>query len=101
MPCAFGTRLALVVEKLSTQKKHLHTYTARHECCMHADEETLLALLKRTSVGMQPEGIAGIFEGASPSREAVFLTRRKGFVRVAIQAGTGMCASSYTRRLST
>ena len=58
---------------------------------MHAaaDGATLRRLLRRTSVGMQPEGIAGIFNGASPSREAVFLAARKGFVRVAIQAGVG------------
>lgn len=57
--------------------------------CACADRETLAALLKRTSVGMQPEGIAGIFNGATPEREAVFLSQRKGFVRVAIQAGAG------------
>jgi 2-acylglycerol O-acyltransferase 2 len=49
----------------------------------------MLRLLKRTSVGMQPEGIAGIFHGASPEREAVFLRQRKGFVRIAIKAGVG------------
>lgn len=49
----------------------------------------MLALLKRTSVGMQPEGIAGIFHGATPSREAVYLRHRKGFVRIAIKAGVG------------
>ena len=57
--------------------------------CACADRETLAALLKRTSVGMQPEGIAGIFNGATPEHEAVFLSQRKGFVRVAIQAGAG------------
>lgn len=54
-----------------------------------ADAETLAALLQRTNVGMQPEGIAGIFCGATLEREAVFLSQRKGFVRVAIQAGAG------------
>lgn len=57
---------------------------------MFADKQTLAALLQRTSVGMQPEGIAGIFCGATPYNEAVFLSERKGFVRVAIQAGVGM-----------
>lgn len=46
--------------------------------------------MKRTSIGMQPEGIAGVFHGARPSREAIFLKKRKGFIRLAIQAGTGM-----------
>ena len=49
----------------------------------------LRRVLKRTSIGMQPEGIAGVFHGARPDREAVFLKNRKGFIRLAIQAGTG------------
>ncbi|KAK9908698.1 hypothetical protein WJX75_001591 [Coccomyxa subellipsoidea] len=63
--------------------RHMFAWIGAHP----ADRETLAALLKRTSVGMQPEGIAGIFNGATPEREAVFLSQRKGFVRVAIQAG--------------
>ena len=54
-----------------------------------ADARTIRQLLKRTSIGMQPEGIAGVFHGARPDREAVYLKQRKGFVKVAIQAGTG------------
>ncbi|BDA41498.1 hypothetical protein COCOBI_02-2790 [Coccomyxa sp. Obi] len=63
--------------------RHLFFWIGAHP----ADKQTLAALLQRTSVGMQPEGIAGIFCGATPTNEAVFLSERKGFVRVAIQAG--------------
>lgn len=38
---------------------------------------------------MQPEGIAGVLHGGRPDREAVYLKQRKGFVRLAIRAGTG------------
>ncbi|CAL8461777.1 g1308 [Coccomyxa elongata] len=62
--------------------RHLFAWIGAHP----ADKHTLAALLQRTSVGMQPEGIAGIFCGATPNNEAVFLSERKGFVRVAIQA---------------
>ena len=62
------------------------------------DGHTLRRVLKRTSIGMQPEGIAGVFHGARPAREAVFLQQRKGFIRLAIQAGTGM---SYQLKAAT
>lgn len=35
-------------------------------------------------------GIAGIFHGARPGRERVYLAKRKGFVRVAIEAGVDL-----------
>ena len=56
----------------------------------YADEKTTLRLAKKGCVGIIPEGIAGVFEGATPDHERIFLSRRKGFVRVAIQAGTDL-----------
>ena len=49
----------------------------------------LLRLLSKSTVGLLPEGVAGIFEGATRQRERVFIRKRKGFVRVAIKAGAG------------
>lgn len=51
----------------------------------------MLRLLAKGSLGMLPEGIAGTFHGATPAREALYLSPRRGFVRLAIQAGTGAC----------
>ena len=50
-----------------------------------ADATTFRNLLRRVSVGMQPEGLAGMTNGATPSREAVYISKRKGFIRIAIQ----------------
>ncbi|KAK9808224.1 hypothetical protein WJX73_010719 [Symbiochloris irregularis] len=55
--------------------------------CLSADKQSMLTALKHSSLACLPEGIAGIFEGASPSREAIYLQHRKGFVKVAIEAG--------------
>jgi hypothetical protein len=49
----------------------------------------LLDLLKRESLGIIPEGVAGVTEGATPELERLYIMNRKGFVRVAIQAGAG------------
>ena len=54
-----------------------------------ADKENMLACLKQHSLACLPEGIAGIFKGASPDREAIYFRNRKGFVKVAIEAGAG------------
>ena len=35
---------------------------------------------------MQPEGLAGLTNGATPSREAIYISKRRGFIRIAIQA---------------
>ena len=64
------------------------------------DGPTLRRVLGRTSMGMQPEGIAGVFHGARPAREAVFLRKRHGFIRLAIQAGTGMLNPWLTHHAS-
>ena len=39
---------------------------------------------------MIPEGVAGIFEGATRDKERIYVKSRKGFIRVAIIAGTGL-----------
>ena len=49
-----------------------------------------MRLLRKGSLGCLPEGIAGVFHGATPEREAIYLSPRRGFVRLAIEAGTGM-----------
>jgi len=48
----------------------------------------MMSLLRHSSVGVIVEGIAGVFQGACPGAERVYLTRRRGFVKAAIQAGT-------------
>ena len=50
----------------------------------------MLRILKKASLGCLPEGIAGVFHGATPEREQIYLLRRRGFVRIAIQSGTGV-----------
>jgi len=59
--------------------------------CYPADKRTLMRLLRRGSVGLIVEGIAGVHLAASrhvqAGGEAVFLRARTGFVRAAIQAG--------------
>lgn len=67
--------------------------------CHPADGKTLARLLKKNSVAINPEGVAGIFHGSSRSdrqkkddpdlakTERVYLANRKGFVRHAIRAG--------------
>ena len=55
--------------------------------CHSADKATMMALLRHSSVGIIVEGIAGVFQGACPAAERVYLTRRKGFVKAAIQSG--------------
>lgn len=54
-----------------------------------AEKSFLLELLQRESVGIIPEGVAGVTEGATPDLERLYILNRKGFVRVAIQAGAG------------
>ena len=48
-----------------------------------------MRLLKKASVGLIVEGVAGIFEGATLTDERVFLKQRKGFMKIAMQAGVG------------
>jgi hypothetical protein len=55
--------------------------------CHSADKATMMDLLRTSSVGVIVEGIAGVFHGACPGAERVYLSRRKGFVKAAIQAG--------------
>ena len=42
-----------------------------------------------SSVGLIVEGVAGIFHGATIDAERVYLKQRKGFIKIAMQAGVG------------
>lgn len=56
--------------------------------CVPADKPKLMTLLSAgTNVGVIVEGVAGIFHGATPKHERVYLRNRKGFVKAALQAG--------------
>ncbi|KAK9803780.1 hypothetical protein WJX73_006767 [Symbiochloris irregularis] len=58
--------------------------------CHPARKSTMLRLLHKGCLGCLPEGIAGVFHGATPERERIYLSPRKGFVRLAIQAGADL-----------
>ena len=64
--------------------------------CVRADATTFRSLLRHTNVAMQPEGFAGITRGATAAREAIYVSRRKGFVRIAIQASSNAHADLVT-----
>ena len=51
----------------------------------------MLAHLRQpgASLSVIPEGIAGIFLASDRSTESIFLSRRKGFIKLAIQGGAG------------
>ena len=57
--------------------------------CHPADKPVMLDLLRQNSVGVIVEGVAGIFLGPTRHQERVYLRKRKGFVKAAIQAGKG------------
>ena len=64
-----------------------HIFAAKG--CHPADGATLARLLATRSVAIIPEGVAGIFHGASRSAgERVYLSARRGFLRAALVAGT-------------
>ena len=75
-----------------------------HRGCARApaDYKRMLAHLRQpgASLSIQPEGIAGIFLSADTATESIFLSKRKGFVKLAIQGGAGkahlndLCSSS-------
>ena len=58
--------------------------------CYGASKASIMRLLSRSSVGIIPEGIAGVFHGARPGRERVYLKNRKGFVKCALEAGVDL-----------
>ena len=53
---------------------------------LRADANTFRSLLGHETVAMQPEGFAGITKGATAAREAIYVSKRKGFVRIATKA---------------
>lgn len=61
-----------------------------------AERSDMMRELERGNpVAVHPEGIAGIFLGATPSREAAYLRNRKGFIKVAIEAGADIVPMYY------
>jgi hypothetical protein len=62
---------------------------------VNADAKTFRNLLRQTNVGMLPEGLAAMTRGATPSKEAVYILKRKGFVRIAIQVGADYPVSYF------
>lgn len=57
--------------------------------CIPASSSNVLATLKRGSCYLLPEGIAGVFL-TSRQKEQVYLKNRRGFVRLAMQAGASL-----------
>jgi len=64
--------------------KHFFAWNA----CSEATGRNIQELLKSHSVGCIPEGVAGVFQGATIEKEAIFARARTGIIRVAIIAGT-------------
>ncbi|BDA49182.1 Diacylglycerol O-acyltransferase 2 [Coccomyxa sp. Obi] len=60
--------------------------------CMPAEYKRMLAHLREPGAALSviPEGIAGIFLAQDTRVETIFLSKRKGFVRLAIQAGADL-----------
>ncbi len=67
-----------------------------------ADYKRMLAHLRQpgASLSIQPEGIAGIFLSSDTATESIFLSKRKGFVKLAIQGGAGRAPSLPSTRRS-
>ena len=64
----------------------------------NADRQVMLRLLREGScVGTMPEGLAGIFSGATEHEERICVSQHKGYIRVALQAGAGvLCTHPYS-----
>ncbi|CAK0786261.1 hypothetical protein CVIRNUC_009474 [Coccomyxa viridis] len=60
--------------------------------CMPAEYKRMLKHMREpgASLSVIPEGIKGIFLSQHPEREEAYLTRRKGFVKLAIQGGADL-----------
>ena len=54
--------------------------------CVNAGRKSLLKTLKHSSIGICPDGVAGIFTGRAQD-ETVYIAKRKGFVRIALKMG--------------
>ncbi|KAK9903270.1 hypothetical protein WJX75_001551 [Coccomyxa subellipsoidea] len=83
LPVGTKGAVATVLLKLPLLR-HLYAWMG----CVPADYHTIHELLQTTSVGIVPEGVAGVFLGATRSRERVFVRCRKGFIRLAMHTGT-------------
>jgi 2-acylglycerol O-acyltransferase 2 len=55
--------------------------------CYQAGRQNMVNLLQRRSVGLIPEGIAGVFRGANRSREQLYWSPRLGVCRIALLTG--------------
>ena len=86
----------------------MHTLTIVHHYCNLCQGHGIAALLPVSAIlhakHMSSGDLlnikctflsAGVLHGGRPGREAVYLQQRKGFVRVAIQTGTGMLSTFH------
>ncbi|EIE22983.1 hypothetical protein COCSUDRAFT_63373 [Coccomyxa subellipsoidea C-169] len=83
LPAGARGAVATVLLKLPLLR-HVYAWMG----CIPADYHTIHEQLQTTSVGLVPEGVAGVFLGARPSQERVFVRCRKGFIRLAMHTGT-------------
>ncbi|CAL8471061.1 g10603 [Coccomyxa elongata] len=60
--------------------------------CFPADYKPMLAYLQQPGACLSiiPEGFAGIFVASDASTETIFLSQRKGFIKLALQSGADL-----------
>lgn len=94
--CCKGRQPACMPPICRPLEKLLHRRAicaARITLCaaVRAEYKRMLAHLRQpgASLSIIPEGIAGIFLASDQAAERIFLSRRKGFIKLAIQGGAG------------
>ncbi|KAK9864727.1 hypothetical protein WJX84_010606 [Apatococcus fuscideae] len=55
--------------------------------CIPVDKHVLMQCLEHHSLGQIPEGIAGVFMPQTPEQDCIYIKKRVGFVKLAIQTG--------------
>ncbi|CAL8465555.1 g5091 [Coccomyxa elongata] len=83
LPTGTKGAIATVLLKLPLLR-HVYAWMG----CVPADYHVMKEQLQTTSIGLVPEGVAGIFLGARNGQERVYVRCRKGFIRLAMQTGT-------------